>query len=215
MDKWSLPLKQLLKVMSAFTADGTRLPLPKLSGTASEIRALPESFNGLQIRTEAHKKDSEISRVKSDFISTAAHQLRTPLTGIRWALEALQNQNLTEEQKALVKNAVDKSHDLVAIVGTLLDISSIESGKYKYTFELCDLDELLIPDCQDFPRSLRKITCSSFYAKESTPLPKVNVDKERIKWVLNNLGLKTLSATAHAWNGVFLSIQVRDLYLYA
>ena len=182
------PLKQLVKVMTAFAVDGTSLPAPKLSGSTSEIRALGEAFASFEGRVaEAHKKDTEISRVKSDFISTAAHQLRTPLTGIRWALEALEKENLTEDQKALVKSATDKSHDLVAIVGTLLDISSIESGKYKYTFVLVDLSDLVTEVAQDFMPLAQKGNIELTVEKKSEFVPSVNADRDRIKWVLNNL----------------------------
>jgi signal transduction histidine kinase len=182
------PLHSIMKVMSQYATDGTLLPLPKLTSAPKEIRSLAETFADLTSRVEqAHKKDTDISRVKSDFISTAAHQLRTPLTGIRWALEALQQENLTEDQKALVKNATDKSHDLVAIVGTLLDISSIESGKYKYKFEMIDVGEIVSAVAKDFAPLAQKSNITLFYAKESGALPKVKADPDRIKWVLNNL----------------------------
>jgi signal transduction histidine kinase len=183
------PLRKIVKAMSAFAANGTRTPLPKLSFSPKEIQTLAEVFTDLTKKVEAaHEKDADISRVKSDFISTAAHQLRTPLTGIRWALEALQKEPLTEEQKALVKSAVDKSHDLVAIVGTLLDISSIESGKYKYKFENTDIAILLGEVARDLSPLAQKSNVALYYAKESTiALPPVRIDGERIKWILNNL----------------------------
>jgi signal transduction histidine kinase len=182
------PLRQLIKAMKTFAADGTNTPMPKLNKSISEIKSLADTFSvSAEKVTEAHKKDSDISRVKSDFISTAAHQLRTPLTGIRWALEALEQESLTEEQMALVKNAVDKSHDLVAIVGTLLDISSIESGKFKYTFVPVDISELVSEVAKDFSQLAQKSQITLFYAKENENLPLVRADRERIKWVLNNL----------------------------
>ena len=182
------PLRLLVKAMNSFAVDGASTKLPPFKGTVTEIKSLGESFNSFTARVvEAHKKDMDISRVKSDFISTAAHQLRTPLTGIRWALEALEKEELSESEKTLVKSAVEKSHDLVAIVGTLLDISSIESGKYKYNFSQINLAELLSQVAQDFSPLAQKSNVSLFYAKDENPLPLVRADKDRIKWVLNNL----------------------------
>jgi signal transduction histidine kinase len=129
----------------------------------------------------------EISRVKSDFISTAAHQLRTPLTGIRWSLEALQKEPMPEGQKALVQSAVDKSHDLVNIVGTLLDISSIESGKYKYTFAPLNIVTVIEEVTRDFSHLAIEHNVTLYYAKTDELIPNVRADRERIKWVLNNL----------------------------
>jgi signal transduction histidine kinase len=182
------PLRKLVKAMNSFAVDGSSVKLPSLKGSVDEIKSLGETFSSFATKVvESHKKDMDISRVKSDFISTAAHQLRTPLTGIRWALEALENEQLTESQKTLVKSAVDKSHDLVAIVGTLLDISSIESGKYKYNFAPVDLAKLLSEVAQDFSPLAQKSNISLFYAKDENVLPLVRADRDRVKWVLNNL----------------------------
>ena len=85
------PLHALQKAMRSFSAGEAHGPLPKMSMAPSEIRTLGKVFAEFADKVEiAHEKDTDISRVKSDFISTAAHQLRTPLTGIRWALEALE-----------------------------------------------------------------------------------------------------------------------------
>jgi signal transduction histidine kinase len=185
----SSPLRKIVAAMSIFAADGTRTALPNLSRAPKEIQTLGKVFEELTVKVEAaHKKDADISQVKSDFISTAAHQLRTPLTGIRWALEALQKEDITEDQKALVKSAVEKSHDLVAIVGTLLDISSIESGKYKYTFAKTDIGPIVAGVAQDLSPLAQTSEVALFYAKDSMDaLPLVNIDKDRIKWILNNL----------------------------
>jgi signal transduction histidine kinase len=136
---------------------------------------------------QVHRHDVEISRVKSDFISTAAHQLRTPLTGIRWALEALEKEPLTESQMALVKSAREKGKDLVDTVGTLLDISSIESGKHKYEYSVFDMGELVEEVARDFGPLSAATKVSLFYAKTEGALAPVRADRGRIKWILNNL----------------------------
>jgi len=202
------PLHALQKAMKSFSAGGVHEPLPKMFMAPTEISALKKVFGEFADKVEiAHEKDADISRVKSDFISTAAHQLRTPLTGIRWALEALEKEPLSAEQLALVKNATDKSHDLVAIVGTLLDISSIESGKYKYSFESSNLDELVGQVVHDFEALAQKSSVTLFYAKSATPIPAVKIDKDRIKWVLNNLVENAIRYTP-AQGAVQLNIEV-------
>ena len=181
------PLRLIHNALSAFASRSERVALPSFRGSPKEVRDLASAFDQFAARVEAsHSHDTEVSRVKSDFISTAAHQLRTPLTGIRWALEALEKENLTESQKLLVTSAVDKSHDLVDIVGTLLDISSIESGKYKYDFATLALDVLVSEVATDFlPLANRSKVALTF--APAGELPKVRADRERMKWVLNNL----------------------------
>lgn len=181
------PLRLLVAAMEGFAESGERLPLPVIKHLPKEMQILTKGFDQVVDRVEiSHKKDLEVSRVKSDFISTAAHQLRTPLTGIRWALEALEKSDLSEEHQALVKSAKDKSHELVAIVGTLLDISAIESGKYKYEFVPVALENAAEEVVRDFTPAAQKAQVS-VYVERGAALPKVRADKERIKWVLNNL----------------------------
>ena len=184
------PLRSLSNAMDAYAVDGTRAELPGITEAPREMQSLATSFTSLMDRgDESHKHDTDVSRVKSDFISTAAHQLRTPLTGIRWALEALQKEQLTENQKALVASATDKSKDLVGIVGTLLDISAIESGKYKYSFAPTDMVALVDTLVRDFSPQAQTSNVSLFFARDdkSAPIPPARADTERIKWVLNNL----------------------------
>ncbi|MEK7100778.1 MAG: HAMP domain-containing sensor histidine kinase [Patescibacteria group bacterium] len=181
------PLRRLVVAMEGFAATGERLPLPVIKKLPKEIQVLVRSFDQVIDRVEiSHKKDVEVSRVKSDFISTAAHQLRTPLTGIRWALEALEKSDLSEDHQALVKSAKDKSHELVAIVGTLLDISAIESGKYKYTFLPVAIEDMAEEVVHDFSPAAQKAQVS-VYVERNAQVPKARADRERVKWVLNNL----------------------------
>lgn len=183
------PVRSVMKAMECFAQGLPRTQVVVSRFSPLEVRSLVQAFELFAAAVEeSHTKDTEISRVKSDFISTAAHQFRTPLTGIRWALEALQNEPLTDEQKSLVQNAVDKSHDLVAVVGTLLDISSIESGKYAYTFAPLKLQDLLEEVAKDFAPLAAQTGVSLYFEKEETSqIPEVRADRDRIKWILNNL----------------------------
>ncbi|MES2668348.1 MAG: HAMP domain-containing sensor histidine kinase [Patescibacteria group bacterium] len=182
------PIRTITRTMQAFAETGETPPAPTKAWMPKELRTLNEVFIGFTEKVAlVHKHDLEISRVKSDFISTAAHQLRTPLTGIRWALEALQMEQLTDTQKQILASAVEKSHQLVAVVGTLLDISSIESGKYKYAFVVGPLDKLVDEVSRDFQPLALKSNVSLLFEKSGAGSAIVRMDVERIRWVLNNL----------------------------
>ncbi len=183
------PIHNLTTAMDIFAQKNERRSILLARLTPREIRTLILTFINLSERVEgAHKRTVENIRVKSDFISTAAHQLRTPLTGIRWALEALeQDASLTDEEKTLVKDAEEKSHALVSIVSTLLDISSIESGKYRYTFAPVDMNELPQKTVQDFQHLAHERNITLEYKLPTKPLMPVRADKERIQWILNNV----------------------------
>ncbi len=209
------PLKRLAAAMNTYAQTGEKVDVPLLESAPTEIRSLAMSFDSFMARADdSHKHDTEISRVKSDFISTAAHQFRTPLTGIRWALEALQKEQLTESQKALVNSAVDKSHDLVAIVGTLLDISAIESGKYQYAFKPIDMHLMIERLVADFgPLAVQKKVSLFYSHEEGQTYPPARADEERIKWVLNNLIENAIQYTPEGGT-VRVSIEVAERRLF-
>ena len=182
------PVKTIGAAMHEFAEHGRQMEMPPLDRSISEVSHFVDAFREYTDSVErVHERDMEVSRMKSDFISTAAHQLRTPMTGIRWALEALQKTPLSPDQQVLIDSAVGKSHDLVTIIGTLLDISAIESGKYKYKFEPVDMSGVLDEVVRDFTPLAQTRQVTLYYAKNEVPLAKAKADVERVKWVLNNL----------------------------
>ena len=85
-------------------------------------------------------------KLKSDFISVAAHQLRTPLSGVKWVLKLLLDGDLgelEETQKGMVKRGYDTNEKMIQLVNDLLNVSRIENDKFGYKFETNDFKILL------------------------------------------------------------------------
>ena len=79
-------------------------------------------------------KSKEIDKVRSEFVSVASHQLRTPLTSIKWYIELIQedDKNLTDAQKDIFKEIAASNNRMISLVNDLLNVSRIETGeKYK------------------------------------------------------------------------------------
>lgn len=194
-----VPIYHIIQAVEAFTVRNERIPVQLARSTPKELRILVSEFATLIQYVEAtHRRESNVSYIKSDFITTAAHQLRTPLTGIRWALEALEKgDTVSEEQRALIENAAEKSHQLVNIVSTLLNISAIESGKHRYTFVTVALDSYLSAIVADFQHTAQERGIELTCQQPKHPLTPVRADKEQIRWILNNLIENAIRYTPH------------------
>jgi len=90
-------------------------------------------------------REVELMKSKSEFITIAAHQLRTPLTAVNWIFEVFStSEDLKPEDKELAGNGLTATRKLLKIVNDLLDVSKIEEGRFGYNFEQADLIAFIV-----------------------------------------------------------------------
>ena len=73
--------------------------------------------------------------MRNDFVSFVTHQLRTPLSGIKWMLELAKETDDAGEKASYVEDARESADRLIGLVNDLLDASRLESGKLQVTLE--------------------------------------------------------------------------------
>ena len=131
--------------------------------------------------------EREVDRMKTEFISTAAHQLRTPLTSILGFSEILMTRdNIKEKEKKEFISYINKqSVNLANIINDLLDISRIESG-IGFTLHKvpCNINEIIKEIVKYFQASYPKRQFDIILPKEPV---EVKVDKDKIGQVLENI----------------------------
>ena len=160
-------------------------------------------------------------KTKSDFVTVASHQLKTPLTHINWALETLNGDSaLNDSNKDLVDNALKASHLLSDIVEDLLNISKIEEGRFGYKFELADMSVFLDQVLGQALPEANRAGIRLYFDKSSVELPKVFIDSQRLTLAITNFldnamryNVKNGEVTVRATqvpNKPFIEISIRD-----
>lgn len=81
----------------------------------------------------------EAEQLKTDFVSFVTHQLRTPLSGIRWMLDLARQNDMDEETASFIADAYSSAERLIGLVNDLLDIGRLESGRLISSPEPVDL----------------------------------------------------------------------------
>ena len=140
----------------------------------------------------------ELDKVKTEFISVAAHQLRTPLSAIKWTLSLLleeDSKNLTPEQRSLIMKGYESNERIINLVNKMLIVTRIESGKAQYTFSLIHIEDLIDSVLIDFVGQSHVRNMKLEFEKSSAQLPYINIDSEKIREVLQNLIENALSYT--------------------
>ena len=140
--------------------------------------------------TLANEKLLELDRVKSEFLSIAAHQLRTPLSAIKWTISVLLEGNLgtlNNDQKGYLMKGETSNNRMIRLVDEMLTVTRIESGKAEYHFYTLSLHDILNNLVEDFMPKAKdaKITLGF----ESSPRidPDVVVDPEKIRYLFENI----------------------------
>ena len=133
--------------------------------------------------------EQEVDKAKTEFVSLASHQLRTPLTAIKWYAEMLQNDKknkLNETQKKYMQQVSDGNQRMITLVNDLLNVSRLDLGTFSVEPEATDIVELAKTIASDMTPQLetKHIKLVQDYAKD---IPKVVTDPKLMRVVIENI----------------------------
>lgn len=183
--------------------DGSRFPV---GTTAAPVIMRGEVMGVIAVfRDITHER--EVDRAKSEFVSLASHQLRTPLSAVKWFCEMLiagDAGRLSLSQLEFVHNIDMSNERMIELVNLLLDISRIESGKIVVDRSPTDLRKLL----DDLLSELKpKIKTRKVKLMVDKSLREVFVDPRLVRQVYANLLTNSIKYTKD--NGVIEVIVLR------
>jgi signal transduction histidine kinase len=126
-----------------------------------------------------------VDKLKYEFITVAAHKLRTPLTEIKWGIEAIKDET-NEKGLALLNEINNSASRLLVLSDELLSVSKAEASQYQYKFELVNIKELTEGVVRDFRNKIKEKNIELVLnIKEN--LPKIKLDKMRMSSVIQIL----------------------------
>lgn len=134
-------------------------------------------------------KEKEIDKAKTEFVSLASHQLRTPLSSINWYTEMLLAGDigeLTENQDRYLREIYRGSQRMVSLVNALLSVSRMDLGTFVLEPEPTDFAHLIqtVITEQQFHILRKKLVVSSTFVE---PLPLINADPKLLSMVVQNV----------------------------
>lgn len=212
--------ERLLKLKSAADKFGERTFSVRVEmGEEDEIGELEASFNRMAERLEKRAvRFQEIDTLKSDFVSSVSHELRTPLTTIKALTRLLMRGGLSEEKRREYLETISVECDRqIDLVLNLLDMSRIEGGVFRLTFERVEPLEI-IESCVKSEMTAAEKRRHVLRLEPFADVSPVCADPKALRRVVSNLienaikytpdgGLITLSAAEDA---DFIRLSVKD-----
>jgi PAS domain S-box-containing protein len=131
----------------------------------------------------------EIDRAKTEFVSLASHQLRTPLSTTNWYTELLLERgtgNLNEKQRKYLEEIYKSNKNMIDLVSTLLNVSRIELGTLKV-----DLGEVSPAALMENVIAAEKVSLDradiKLVSEIEDDVPKIKSDEKLLRMVFQNL----------------------------
>jgi len=130
----------------------------------------------------------ELDKLKDEFISIAAHELRAPMTGLVGYLELLRDK-ISPDQMPKVEGDLTTldslSRDLNSLIDDLLDVSRIEQGRLKTITSEVNIDEIINKVLTTFAPVAKSQSLELIYQK--TDIPTIYSDPDRVRQIIINL----------------------------
>ena len=181
------PLEELVEASGRLA--GGDLNTRVTVGGLSETAALGAAFNEMagELQRRAGERD-QLETMKDEFVLTASHELRSPLTSVQGFAELLmlERDKLSPQQADTVEIILDNTRHLVRLLNDLLDLARSDAGRLTIKPAPADVASLV----EDPVRTMLSQTQAkqqSLTQQIQPALPHVSVDRDRIRQVLVNL----------------------------
>lgn len=135
-------------------------------------------------------REKIVERMKTEFVSIAAHQLRTPLSAIKWTLGMFLDGDvgeITSQQRELLEKTYKSNERIITLINDLLDVTRIEEGRYLYKLTLCDFESIVQSAADSYKDEIQRKKIIFGIIKPKKRLPSVTLDVEKMTLAIQNL----------------------------
>jgi len=159
-----------------------------ISSVHKEIEQRHETDRLAHSLEKANIRLKELDQQKTEFLSIASHQLRTPLSIIKGYIELINDGAYgkpTKKLQTVLTNMDESNERLVKLVDEFLDITRIEQGRTKFSFEQSSINELVTGVVKEL-KDRAKSAGISIRSVRSDEIDTVYMDPEKVRHVVFN-----------------------------
>lgn len=191
------PLGRTLKTGESVTfgiEDNISIAVPssnvKFFVSLSTSPLLGNGITGAVVVFRDVSEEKKLNDAKTNFISIASHQLRTPLTAIRWYSEMLISGDagaLNNDQKQFMNQVYSGTTRLIDMVNLLLSLARIEGGRVKiepFKIDIVDFARGVIKELEPF---IQKKNLKVSVVEPGTKIPAISLDPSMLRQVVSNI----------------------------
>jgi len=137
--------------------------------------------------TKGFENLAQANRLKTEFVSIASHQLRTPLTGIKWTIDLiLRDKDLNDKNLERIEDIKYNNNRLIKLVNDLLDVSRVEQKRLSLKPEKVFLEEITQKLIEEY-QTLAKASNVKLVLEQESELSPLIMDSQGVELVLRNL----------------------------
>ncbi len=151
------------------------------------ITAVLIIFNYLIV--QGFERLAEANRLKTEFVSIVSHQLRTPLTGVKWTINLMKKENLfplTGDQAEKLEMIEENNQRMINLVNDLLNIARVEQGRLNVKPTAVHLEKVIQNLMKEYKELAKSSNVKLFFSSKKELKP-VFIDQQGVELVLRNL----------------------------
>ncbi len=158
--------------------------------STADVLDVQNKFLGQLIVFRDITREKAIDRLKSEFVTIAAHQLRTPLSAVKWALNLVLEGDLgkvSKKQQGALQRGYESNERMIILINDLLNVSRIEEGRFVYDLARHSFIDLIYEAIGNLQEFIKEKNINIDFDLSPDDKFEIAVDKEKMRLALQNL----------------------------